>query len=97
MLGSGIFIPDPDFLSNSDPGSKNKNKNKREEGKIVALGIFRKIENNFIFEQVVQKKNLSQWKNKYSHFYQKIVTYGNSQNFGIGIQDPQHCSLRQIL
>ena len=91
--GSGMFIPDPGswFLPIPDPGSKNKNKNKREGWKKICCHNFlcshkfHKIANYFSFE-VLKKKFLANFQRIIEIFSQKLSIC--SQKYGVGIRDP---------
>jgi hypothetical protein len=72
--GSGMFIPDPDFLPIPDPGSwipdpKTSTKERGEKSFVVipfCSHKFHIIENNFIFE-MLKKKNLAQFSKNYRY------------------------------
>ncbi len=97
--GSGMFIPDPDFLLIPDPGSKNLNK--RERWKKICCHTFfcshkfLKIENYFYLCNA-DEKNLAQFSKNYRTFYPKINLF-RIPDPGPGVKKSifctVHCSL----
>jgi hypothetical protein len=89
--GSGLFIPDPDFLPIPDPGSripapKTATKERGENNLLYRFCSpkFHKIENYFIFEML---------KKKFGPIFKKLWNFSptklslSSQKYGFGIRD----------